>query len=133
MTVLIVDDNRLWARSARRALSPYQTRLAHTAQEAKKIAGEWQPSIVVTDVDLDDSELDGIKILPVLKVACPRARIIVTSGTYNESDKRRALQAGADLYMEKEGERGMTILRQMVEVARLLVPSVFVRVPARIH
>lgn len=65
------------------------------------VAGVAQtaPDVVLLDVDMPGG--DGLSAIPDLRTAAPGARIVVLSSLAAERMRQRALDAGADAYLEK--------------------------------
>lgn len=64
-----------------------------------EVVGRLQPDVVLLDLGMPT--MDGIEALPCLREAAPDAKIIVLSGFQELTQAKRALDAGAHLYVEK--------------------------------
>jgi two-component system KDP operon response regulator KdpE len=99
-TVLVVDDepriHRLLTRSL--AASGYSTLHADRGGEALRLAAMRSPNVILLDLRLPD--IDGHEVLKKLR-EFTNAPIIIISGRTRESEKVKALDAGADDYVEK--------------------------------
>jgi two-component system, OmpR family, response regulator len=99
--VLIVDDEPdvcyLFSRilSKRNLKTGYASNLA----EATLSLQAETPSLVFLDNSLPDGQ--GIDLIPYLKEHYPRTRIVVVTANDSASDKKRALQQGADDFLGK--------------------------------
>ena len=58
-----------------------------------------RPDVVLLDLDMPGG--DGLSAIPGMRDAAPDARIVVLSSFSAERMERRALEAGADAYLEK--------------------------------
>lgn len=100
MRILIVDDEP----SIIDALRPVLTSLGHEIHEAADgkqaldIIGRFDCDLVLLDLGLPDA--DGIDLIPAMKKTAGAA-IIVISARHLEKDKVRALDEGADDYVDK--------------------------------
>src|SRR3954451_10859560 len=63
------------------------------------LAVELQPDVVL--IDLAMPVMDGLEALPLIRAACPRTRVVVLSGFEADAMAQRALDAGADGYLQK--------------------------------
>ena len=98
--VLVVDDERQIARALRTSLTAngYEVETAGTAEDALELAATWSPDSLILDLGLPD--LDGIEVIRRLR-GWSDVPIIVLSVRDQRSDKIRALDAGADDYVNK--------------------------------
>ena len=98
--ILVVEDEEAMRRFLRVTLrvNNYHVTEATTAQEALALAQERRPDVVLLDLGLPDG--DGLQVVVGLRIwfAGP---ILVVSARHQESDKVRALDAGADDYLTK--------------------------------
>lgn len=100
MHILIVDDEPAIISS----LGPVLTTLGHTvaeagnAAQALRAARDAVQDLILLDLGLPDA--DGIEILPQLK-SLGAGSVIVLSARHQEAAKVRALDAGADDYINK--------------------------------
>lgn len=122
MTVLLVDDDEVFLRSAKRGLRGV-VKCANSLELGIRTAIEWQPSVIVLDVHFHEEQLFGLDFIREFKLACPRAQVIITTAVYNKRDALVALELGAFSYVEK-GD--VVALRGLAEVARTMVATVFV-------
>jgi DNA-binding NarL/FixJ family response regulator len=72
---------------------------AGSAAEAVREAARLGPDVLLLDVELPDR--DGLSILPELKRAVPRARVLVVTMHAEPALVRRAIEAGAAGYVLK--------------------------------
>jgi DNA-binding NarL/FixJ family response regulator len=102
-TLLIVDDNQ----AVRAALGAYMRRVAGwptvvTADDADSglaLATSCDPDAIVLDNLMPGQS--GIDVLPELRRACPRARIVVHTTDDNQTLRERAAALGADAIVLK--------------------------------
>jgi two-component system KDP operon response regulator KdpE len=99
-SILVVEDEPRLRNVLRTGLSPhgYLVRVAADGAEALRLASESVPDVVLLDLGLPD--LDGVEFVRRLRMwsAVP---IIVLTARERESEKVRALDAGADDYLTK--------------------------------
>jgi DNA-binding NarL/FixJ family response regulator len=67
--------------------------------QAVDAAGTLRPDVILLDLAMP--VMDGLSALPLLRERLPQARIVIFSGFEHEALARRALEAGADDYIEK--------------------------------
>ncbi|HEX4426540.1 MAG TPA: response regulator transcription factor [Terriglobales bacterium] len=98
--ILIVDDESQITRVLRTALtgSGYEVRTAEDGHAGLRLAREWQPDLVITDVSMPN--MTGIELSGQLR-AESQVPIIVLSVKGEERTKVEALDAGADDYLTK--------------------------------
>jgi len=70
------------------------------ANEALRIAAQAQPDIILLDVVLGDH--DGLDLLPRLRKAADKARILILTGTQNQEVHQKAVRLGAMGLVNKE-------------------------------
>src|SRR5690606_35873013 len=100
MRILIVDDEPAIVAALQPVLAAQGHALssAETAIEALALAEETPIELVLLDLGLPDA--DGVEIIAKLK-AISGAAVIVLSARHLEADKVRALDEGADDYINK--------------------------------
>ena len=79
----------------------YSTREAATSEQALKEINERLPSLVILDIWLRESELDGVEILQWLKDNYPSVPVIMISGHGNIETAVNSIKAGAYDFIEK--------------------------------
>ena len=101
--LLVVDDHTLFRRGLVALLAGDATLEvageAADAAEAVRKAQALQPDVVLLDNHLPGAT--GIQALPELRVAAPRARIILLTVSEDERDLHAALRGGAHGYLLK--------------------------------
>lgn len=98
--ILVVDDESQITRVLRTALtgSGYEVRTAEDGHAGLRLAREWQPDLVITDVSMPN--MTGIELCGQLRSES-QIPIIVLSVKGEERTKVEALDAGADDYVTK--------------------------------
>ncbi len=111
--VLIVEDEPQVLRFLRASLSAHGYRLAEasTGQQALVEAATRGPDVVLLDLGLPD--IDGVEVARRIR-EWSVVPIIVLSARGQESDKIRALDAGADDYLTKPFGVGELLARMRV-------------------
>ena len=99
--ILIVDDNTELCAILEEALAPlgHAVQTAADAASALRLITHRAPDVVLLDIDLPG--LSGIAALPVIHAIAPTARVIMISGTNDDTLARRALAHGAFDYVVK--------------------------------
>ncbi len=67
--------------------------------EAIEVVERTQPDVVLLDLSMP--RMDGLEALPRLREVAPSSVIVVLSGFLNDDVKRRVLELGASLCVEK--------------------------------
>jgi two-component system, OmpR family, KDP operon response regulator KdpE len=99
-TILIVEDDRKMIRVFAASLETegYRVFNADTGQRALEEVRTRNPDLILLDLGLPD--MDGLAVVPQIR-ANTTAPIIVVSAREQESDKVKALDAGANDYLTK--------------------------------
>jgi len=121
--ILIVDDEpdiRLLIEGILRD-EGYETRQAAESDSALAAFRARRPSLVVLDVWLQGSRLDGLGILRVLHSEEPQVPVVMISGHGNIEMAVSAIQHGAYDFIEKpfKSDRLLLVVRRALETARL--------------
>jgi two-component system nitrogen regulation response regulator NtrX len=121
--ILIVDDEPDIRALIEGILSDegYQTRQAHNADAAIAAFRARRPSLVILDVWLQNSTLDGIGILEVLHQEQPQVPCVMISGHGTIETAVAAIQKGAYDFIEKpfQSDRLLLVVARALEAARL--------------
>lgn len=104
ITIALIDDHKLFREGVKRILS-FEPSFEVVAEaddghEAKEIVGEYEPDIVLMDINMP--EMNGIEATKELLQENPDLKIIILSIHEDESYVTHALQTGAQGYLLKE-------------------------------
>ena len=121
--ILIVDDER----DIRELISDilqdegYTTRLAGTSDEAVAQVKAELPALMILDIWLKDSAMDGIDILKMVKREHPEVPIVIISGHGNIEIAVAAIKQGAYDFIEKPFniDQLMVVIGRAMETSRL--------------
>ena len=121
--ILIVDDER----DIRELISDilkdegFTTRLAGTSDEAMSEMNKEAPSLMVLDIWLKDSDMDGIDILKAVRRDNPDVPVIIISGHGNIEIAVAAIKQGAYDFIEKPFniDQLMVVITRAMETSRL--------------
>ena len=121
--ILIVDDER----DIRELISDilkdegFETRLAGTSDEAMAEMNKEPPGLMILDIWLKDSRMDGIDILKAVKRDNPDVPIIIISGHGNIEIAVAAIKQGAYDFIEKPFniDQLMVVITRAMETSRL--------------
>ena len=123
LDILVVDDERDIRELVAGVLQDegYETRLAADSDAALEAIAERRPSLVLLDVWLHGSRLDGLDLLDELKRRDPSIPVIVISGHGNLDTAVSAIRRGAADFIEKpfEAERLLLLVDRATETERL--------------
>ncbi|MGJ8616541.1 MAG: sigma-54-dependent transcriptional regulator [Sulfitobacter sp.] len=121
--ILIVDDER----DIRELISDilkdegFETRLAGNSDDAMAAINTEQPALMILDIWLKDSRMDGIDILKAVKRDNPDVPVVIISGHGNIEIAVAAIKQGAYDFIEKPFniDQLMVVIRRAMETSRL--------------
>lgn len=121
--ILIVDDER----DIRDLISDilhdegYATRVAGTSDDAMAAITTDPPALLVLDIWLKDSKMDGIDILKAVKRRYPEVPVVIISGHGNIEIAVAAIKQGAYDFIEKPFniDQLLVVIRRGMEASRL--------------
>lgn len=121
--ILIVDDEadiRMLIAGVLRD-EGYTTREAADSAQAQAVIHARQPNLVILDIWLQDSELDGIEILRRWREEMPAVPVVMISGHGTIETAVEAIKIGAYDFIEKpfESDRLLLVVERAIEAARL--------------
>src|SRR3990172_6172584 len=99
----------------------HSTRLAKDSDETLAAVEERRPSLVILDIWLQGSKLDGLDLLDRIKKAHPDLPVIIISGHGNIETAVAAIKRGAYDYIEKpfKADRLVLLTARALEASRL--------------
>jgi two-component system nitrogen regulation response regulator NtrX len=129
--ILIVDDER----DIRELISEilidegYTTRLAGTSDDAMREVTSQPPSLLILDIWLKDSDMDGIDILKKVKSDYPEVPVVIISGHGNIEIAVAAIKQGAYDFIEKPFniDQLLVVIRRAMETSRLRRENITLR------
>jgi two-component system nitrogen regulation response regulator NtrX len=121
--ILIVDDEA----DIRELISGilqdegYETRLARNSDAALAALADRRPSLIVLDIWLQESKLDGLDLLSVVRERHPELPVVIISGHGNIETAVSAIKRGAYDYIEKpfNADRLILVVGRALEASRL--------------
>jgi two-component system nitrogen regulation response regulator NtrX len=121
--ILIVDDER----DIRELISDiledegYATRLAGNSDDAMSAINSEAPALMILDIWLKDSRMDGIDILKTVKRDNPDVPVVIISGHGNIEIAVAAIKQGAYDFIEKPFniDQLLVVIRRAMETSRL--------------
>ena len=123
LDILIVDDERDICELVAGVLSDegYDCRTAEDSGSALAAIDERRPSLVLLDVWLHGSPMDGLEVLDAIKAREPELPVIIFSGHGNIDTAVSAIGRGAADFIEKpfESERLLHLVARATETERL--------------
>ena len=121
--ILIVDDEADIRESLSGILSDegYAARTATDSRTALLALEQNEPTLVVLDIWLENSELDGLELLGVIRSEYPNLPVIMISGHGNIETAVSAIKRGAYDFVEKPfaADRLLLVVSRAIEAARL--------------
>lgn len=131
LEILIVDDERDIRELVSGVLSDegYACRTAGDSTSALAAVDERRPSLVLLDVWLHGSPMDGLEVLDEIKKREPDLPVIIFSGHGNIDTAVSAVSRGAMDFIEKpfEAERLLLLVGRATETERLRRENVQLR------
>lgn len=129
--ILIVDDER----DIRELISEilidegYTTRLAGTSDDAMREVTSQSPGLLILDIWLKDSDMDGIDILKKVKSDYPEVPVVIISGHGNIEIAVAAIKQGAYDFIEKPFniDQLLVVIRRAMETSRLRRENITLR------
>ena len=99
----------------------YGTRTAANSAEALAQVRARQPSLVILDIWLQGSELDGIEILKIIRRDAPNVPVLMISGHGTIETAVAAIKVGAYDFIEKpfKSDRLLLLVERAIDAARL--------------
>jgi two-component system nitrogen regulation response regulator NtrX len=129
--ILIVDDERDIRELIAEILRDegYQTRLAANADEAMAAVRADPPMLMILDLWLKDSRMDGIGILMAVKREYPEVPVVIISGHGNIEIAVAAIKKGAYDFIEKPFniDQLLVVIGRAMEASRLRRENVKLR------
>ena len=121
--ILIVDDER----DIRELISDilkdegYSTRLAANSEECMAAINAEPPALMILDIWLKDSQMDGIDILKAVKRDNPDVPVVIISGHGNIEIAVAAIKQGAYDFIEKPFniDQLLVVISRAMEASRL--------------
>ncbi|MFT6459638.1 sigma-54-dependent transcriptional regulator, partial [Pseudophaeobacter arcticus] len=121
--ILIVDDER----DIRELISDiledegYATRKAGNSEECMAQLNQELPALLILDIWLKDSQMDGIDILKTVKRDTPEVPVVIISGHGNIEIAVAAIKQGAYDFIEKPFniDQLMVVIRRAMEASQL--------------
>jgi two-component system, NtrC family, nitrogen regulation response regulator NtrX len=135
--ILIVDDES----DIRELISDilkdakYSTRTASNSDGAFKSLAERVPSVLILDIWLQGSELDGLGILEMVKKKYPHMPVIMISGHGNIETAVSAIKMGAYDFIEKpfKEDRLLLLVARALEHSRLRSENIELKARGKIE
>jgi two-component system nitrogen regulation response regulator NtrX len=99
----------------------HSTRLARDADEGLKTIEERRPHLVILDIWLQGSRLDGLEMLSAIKKQHPDLPVVIISGHGNIETAVTAIRRGAYDYIEKpfKADRLILVTLRALEASQL--------------
>lgn len=123
LEILIVDDERDIRELVAGVLSDegYECRTAAGSEDALAAIDARRPSLVLLDVWLHGSPMDGLEVLDAIKAREPELPVIIFSGHGNIDTAVAAISRGAVDFIEKpfEAEKLLHLVGRATETERL--------------
>lgn len=121
--ILIVDDEADIRELVSGILEDegHKTRLAKDSDEAIRVIEERRPSLVILDIWLQGSKLDGLEVLARIKKQHPELPVVIISGHGNIETAVTAIKRGAYDYIEKpfKADRLVVVTARALEASKL--------------
>lgn len=134
--VLIVDDESDIRELVSGILedNDYKTRTAGSYVEAEESINKLPPNLVILDVWLGDSEIDGMRLLEFIKRNYEYVPVIMMSGHGTIKTAITAIQKGAYDFIEKpfDSARLLTSIEKAIDAIQLKMENTDLKIKAKI-
>ena len=121
--ILVVDDETDIRELAAGILEDegHRCRLARDSDEALRAIEERRPQLVILDIWLQGSRLDGLEVLSIIKRVHPDLPVVIISGHGNIETAVTAIKRGAYDYIEKpfKADRLILVALRALEASQL--------------
>ena len=99
----------------------HRCRLARDSDEALRAIEERRPQLVILDIWLQGSRLDGLEVLSIIKKVHPDLPVVIISGHGNIETAVTAIRRGAYDYIEKpfKSDRMLLVTMRALETSQL--------------
>lgn len=99
----------------------YEPRMAGDSDSALASIAERRPALIILDIWLQGSRLDGLEVLEVIKESHPDLPVVIISGHGNIETAVSAIRLGAYDFIEKpfKADRLIHVVALALEVAKL--------------
>jgi two-component system nitrogen regulation response regulator NtrX len=99
----------------------HTSRLARDSDEALRAIEQRRPHLVILDIWLQGSRLDGLEVLNIIKKAHPTLPVVIISGHGNIETAVTAIKRGAYDYIEKpfKADRLLLVTLRALEASKL--------------
>ena len=111
--ILIVDDEIDICEQISEILKDnhFSTKIVHTSEETIKSINEKSPILIILDIWLNNSKLDGFSLLKKIKTENPQIPIIMISGHGNIETAINSIKNGAFDFIEKPFDIDILLLK----------------------
>ncbi len=111
--ILIVDDELDICEQISEILKDnhFCTKIVHTSEETIKTINEKSPILIILDIWLNNSKLDGFSLLKKIKTENPQIPIIMISGHGNIETAINSIKNGAFDFIEKPFDIDILLLK----------------------
>ena len=135
--ILVVDDEADIRAAITGILEDegYATRGAADSAAALAEIDRSRPDLLVLDIWLQNSELDGMELLVEIKKSYPNLPVVMISGHGTIEMAVTAIQRGAYDFIEKpfKADRLLLIVKRAIEAAKLIIENEELRLRAEPH
>ncbi len=129
--ILIVDDERDIRQMLGELLEDegYSCRLASNADEAQLILQEYPPALVILDIWMEGSSMDGLELQKWIRNLYPTVPVIMISGHGNIETAVQAMKDGAYDFVEKpfKSDRLLLLVERALQRAAMETENIELR------
>lgn len=99
----------------------YEPRMAGDSDSALASIAERRPALIILDIWLQGSRLDGLEVLEVIKETHPNLPVVIISGHGNIETAVSAIRLGAYDFIEKpfKADRLIHVVERALEISKL--------------
>jgi DNA-binding response OmpR family regulator len=99
LTILVIEDQRLYQNITRECLTDYTRITAYDATTGLAVFKAERPDITFLDIGLPDG--NGLRVLTDIRMVHPHAYVVMLTGSTDPLDHAEALALGAAGYVTK--------------------------------
>jgi DNA-binding response OmpR family regulator/HPt (histidine-containing phosphotransfer) domain-containing protein len=101
--LLIVDDDPALASQLARLAGPYgiQTQIESSPEQVQDHLNQWQPDVVLLDLNFPDAPAAGFDLLTKLSAQWPQLPVIVFTARDRYADRVKAAHLGGSVFLHK--------------------------------
>jgi DNA-binding NarL/FixJ family response regulator len=137
ITVLIIDDHRMFAESLSRLLSDEDdidvVGVGSSGAEGLELAGRLSPAVVLVDYHMPDQ--DGVTVAAQIKTKDPEVMVVILTGSSDDKTLLKAIEVGCSGFLTKDraSEEVVEAVRVAAAGEALISPAMLARLLPKLN